>query len=84
MTIDKFDCNLVLVNINKLKPYMFVTDHTFQLVLAKLNDFLAKEPMEATHFNKLFIKQPIEVTHHNNLLNEEPIERNHYNNMFVE
>jgi hypothetical protein len=34
MTIDKFDPNLVLVNINKLKPYRFVEDQTPQLVLA--------------------------------------------------
>jgi hypothetical protein len=33
MTIDKFDPNLVLFNINKLKPYRFVEDQTLQLVL---------------------------------------------------
>jgi len=59
MTIDKFDPNPILVNINKLKPYTFVEDHTFQPILAKLSDFLSKEPMEATHFDNLFIKQPI-------------------------
>jgi hypothetical protein len=34
MTIDKFDPNLVLVNINKRKLHRFVEDQTFQLVLA--------------------------------------------------
>ncbi len=43
MTIDKFDPNLILVNINKLKPYRFVEDQTFQPVLTKPNDFLLKE-----------------------------------------
>jgi len=33
MTIDKFDPNLVVFNINKLKPYRFVEDQTLQLVL---------------------------------------------------
>jgi hypothetical protein len=33
MTIDKFDPNLVVFNINKLKPYRFVKDQTLQLVL---------------------------------------------------
>lgn len=28
MTIDKFDPNPILVNINKLKPYRFVEDRT--------------------------------------------------------
>jgi hypothetical protein len=28
MTIDKFDPNPILVNINKLKPYRFVEDQT--------------------------------------------------------
>jgi hypothetical protein len=28
MTIDKFDPNPILVNINKLKPYRFVEDDT--------------------------------------------------------
>ncbi len=28
ITIDKFDPNPILVNINKLKPYMFIKDRT--------------------------------------------------------
>jgi hypothetical protein len=46
MTIDEFYPNLVLVNINKLKPYRFMEDHTFQHVLVKPNDLLLKESIE--------------------------------------
>jgi hypothetical protein len=35
VTIDKFDHNPILVNINKLKPYRFVEDHTLQPILVK-------------------------------------------------
>jgi hypothetical protein len=48
MTIDKFDPNLVLVNINKLKPYRFIEDQTFQP-----NDFLLKELVEVKNFDNL-------------------------------
>jgi hypothetical protein len=41
--IDKFDPNLVLVNINKLKPYMFIEGRTLQLVLAKPSDLAIDE-----------------------------------------
>jgi len=61
VTIDKFDLNRVLVNINKLKPYRFAKDNIFQPVLTKRSDFLSKEPMEATHFDNLFIKQLINL-----------------------
>ncbi len=40
MTIDKFDPNPILVNINKMKPYRFVEDHTLQPIIAKPSDFL--------------------------------------------
>ncbi len=56
MTIEKFDPNPIMVNINKLKPYRYVEDHIFQLVLAKLSDFLLEELVEVTHFGNLFIK----------------------------
>jgi hypothetical protein len=81
MTINKFDLHSVLANINKLKPYRFMKYHTLQLVLVKLNDFLSKKLMEATHFDNLFTKQPIEVTHFNNMFNEKPIGTNHFSNM---
>jgi hypothetical protein len=39
MIIDKFDPNLILVNINKFKPYRFVNDHTLQPILIKPSEF---------------------------------------------
>jgi len=39
MIIDKFDPNLVLVNINKFKPCRFVNDHTLQPILIKPSEF---------------------------------------------
>jgi hypothetical protein len=42
MIIDKFDPNLILVNINKLKPYRFVEDQTFQPVVAKSSWYTPK------------------------------------------
>jgi hypothetical protein len=53
MMINKFDFNLVLININKLKSYRFIKDQTLQLVLAKPNDFLSKEPMEKKYSSNL-------------------------------
>jgi hypothetical protein len=73
MTIDKSDPNIILINIIKLKLYRFVKNHTLQRVLAKLCDFLLEEPVEATHFDKLFIKQPMETTHFDNLFTKQPV-----------
>jgi hypothetical protein len=56
MTIDKFDPNIILVNIIKLRLYRFAKNHTLQLVLGKLSDFLLEDPMEETHFDNMFIK----------------------------
>ncbi len=69
MIIDKFDPNLVMVNTNKFKPYRFMEDKTFQPILAKLNDFLSKEPKKEMHYNNLSTKQQIDETHFDNLLN---------------
>jgi len=55
VTINKFDPNLILVYINKLKPYKFVEDQTLQPILTKTSVFLPKEPIEVTHSN-MFIK----------------------------
>jgi hypothetical protein len=57
MTIDKFDPNPILVNINKLKPYRFVKDNTFQPVLAKPSDMLPKEPVEINQPCSAFIRR---------------------------
>jgi hypothetical protein len=70
VTINKFNFNPIMVNINKLKPYRFTKDHTFQPILVNRNDFLSKKLMEATHFDNMFTKQPIEVTDFNNMFNE--------------
>ncbi len=48
VTIGKFDPNLVLVNINKLKPYRFVEDRTFQPILAKPSDLLPIKSVETS------------------------------------
>jgi hypothetical protein len=53
MTIDKFDPNSVLININKLKPYKFTEDQTFQLVLVELSDFLLEELVEEKYYGNL-------------------------------
>jgi len=42
-TIDMFDPNFVLVNVNKLKPYMFIEDKTLQLLLTKPSDLVINE-----------------------------------------
>ncbi len=84
VTIDKFDFNIVSVNINKLKPYRFVKDHTLQPFLNKPNDFLLKEPMEITHFHNMFIEELIKVTHSKNMFNEELVETNHSSDLFIE
>jgi hypothetical protein len=46
-TIDKFDPNTVLVNINKLKPYRFIEDKTLQPILVKPGDLVTEEPVQA-------------------------------------
>jgi hypothetical protein len=56
VTIDKFDLNLVLVNINKLKPYRFVEDQTLQLDLIKSNDLLLEKSIDTSNYGNLFIK----------------------------
>jgi hypothetical protein len=67
MTIDKFDPNPVLVNINKLKPYKFVEDDTLQLVLVKPNDFLLEEPIGIIYSSNIFIEELVETDHYGNL-----------------
>jgi hypothetical protein len=37
---------MVLVNINKLKPYMFIYDSTLEHVLTKPSDLTIKVPIE--------------------------------------
>jgi len=84
MTVDKFDPNPVLVNINKLKPYKFMDDQTLQPILAKPNDFLPKELVEIIHFDNMSTKQQVEETHFDNLSNGKPFEITHHSNLFIE
>jgi hypothetical protein len=84
LIIDKFDPNLILVLINKLKPYRFVEDHTFQLILIKPSDILLEELVETNHSNNIFIEEPIEVTCFDNLFNEKLVETNHSSDLFIE
>jgi hypothetical protein len=46
VTIEKFDPNLVVININKFKPYWFIDDNTLQLVLTNPNDLTTEEFIE--------------------------------------
>ncbi len=46
VTIDKFDPNPVLININKLKPNRFIEDKILQLVLVKPSDLVIDEPVQ--------------------------------------
>jgi hypothetical protein len=57
VTIDKFDLNPMVVNMNKLKPYKFVEDITLQPVLLKPSDLVIDEPIQT---RKLDL-QPIEL-----------------------
>jgi hypothetical protein len=84
MTVDKFDPNPILVKINKLKPYRFMEDQTFQPILVKPNDFLPKELVEMTHFDNMSTKQQVEETHFDNLSNGKPFEITHHGNLFIE
>jgi hypothetical protein len=43
ITIDQFDLNPILVNINKLKPCRYVSDNVLNLVLVQPSDL---EPLE--------------------------------------
>jgi hypothetical protein len=79
VTIDKFDPNLVLVNINKLKPYMFIENKTLQLVFVKRNDLFIDEPIQTKGPEPLPIEledlHPIEFKPINNHLTHGSIKR---------
>jgi hypothetical protein len=46
VTINKFDPNPVLVNINKLKPYRFIEDITLQPIFVNPNDLVVDEHVQ--------------------------------------
>jgi hypothetical protein len=83
VTINKFDCNPILVNFNKLKPYKFIGDQTLQPILVKLNEILSKEPIGVKYFDNLFNYQQVEETYSNNLSKEKIVETIHSSNLFV-
>ncbi len=56
VTIDKFDPNLMLVNINKLKPFMFIEDKTLQPVLVKFGDLVINKPIQAKKLVPLLVE----------------------------
>ncbi len=56
VTIDKFDPNLMFVNINKLKAYMFIEDKSLQHVLAKFNDLLTNEFVQTKELKPLHVE----------------------------
>jgi hypothetical protein len=53
VTIDKFDPNLVHVNINKLKSYKFIEDKTLQHLLTNLNDVVIHELVQTKELEPL-------------------------------
>jgi hypothetical protein len=57
VTIDKFDPNLVFVNINKLNPYKFIEDKILQPVLVKLGGLVTNELVQAREL----IPLPVEL-----------------------
>jgi hypothetical protein len=56
VTIDKFDPNPVLVNINELKPYKFIENKTLQPILIKLNDLITDEPIQIEELEALHVE----------------------------
>ncbi len=61
--IDKFDPNLVLVNINNLKPYKFIEDKNLQPILVKPGDLAINELVQTKEPKPLHVEpedlQPI-------------------------
>ncbi len=72
VTINKFDPNLVLVNINKLEPYRFIKDRTLQHMLAKPFDLVIDEHVqkEISYFVsiELVINHEINVSTNNDIV----------------
>jgi hypothetical protein len=64
ITINKFDPNLVLVNINKLKSYRFIADRTLQPVLVEPSDLVTDDLVQTKKHDALYVEpkgfQPIE------------------------
>jgi len=56
VTIDKFDPNPMLVNINKLKPCKFIKYTTLQPLLAKPNDLITNEHVQTKEPKPLHVE----------------------------
>ncbi len=56
VTINKVDPNLVLFNINKLKPYRFIKDRTLQFVLTKPSDLVTDETIQTQEPQPLHVE----------------------------
>ncbi len=59
VTINKFNPNLILISINKLKWYMIIEDKTLQLVLTKPSDLIAYELVQTKISKPLPIENEI-------------------------
>jgi hypothetical protein len=71
-TIDEFDHNPILVNINKLKPYRFIKDKALQHVLIKPSDLVVGEHVQTKELEPLPVEyedlQPTKFESINNYL----------------
>jgi len=56
VTINKFDTNLVFVNINKLKPHMFIEDIILQPILTNLSDLVVDEHVQIKELEPLLVE----------------------------
>ncbi len=92
-TIDKFDPNPMLVNINKLKPYRFIEDRTLQPILAKPSDLAIDEPVQTRELEPLHVElenlQHVEFELVNNHLTPSSIKRidvhvHYYHDVFIQ
>jgi hypothetical protein len=59
ITIDKFDTNPILVNINKLMPYRFIEDKTLQPILVNPSDLVVDEPIQTRNLNRYLLEMQI-------------------------
>ncbi len=62
MTIDKFDPNLILVNINKLKHYQFVEINILKPIIMNPSEWTTKESVEDENIDLVL---SILTTNHN-------------------
>jgi len=84
-TINKFDPNLVLINMNKLKPYRFIENETLQLVLIKPSDLVIDKPIQAKEPIPLVVKlEDFQLVEFESISNHSTHGRIKSTNMFVQ